>query len=283
MQLKNLIVVIAVMLAFIPFSAWAETPAVSEELSSTGSQIREEIGEKSQAEALAGLDELNIPFTEDAFVEYAEKGRTHIIGLFLDAGMSPDVETSAGDGAESFRPLHAAAREGHKDVAALLLDRGADVNAKTSEGKSASQYAKENGRDDTAKLLRDAGAWTWGEVLGTLIIRFVVVIFVLLVLMIAMIMLGKVVSKLVEMQEARESDEDPKEASAPTLAVEPEIDAGEEEVVAAIGAAIAMAMDLGQRDSAPSALAGASAGSWALSGRATQMDRRLQGGGQRRT
>ena len=132
------------------------------------------------------------------------------------------------------------------------------------------------------ELIQNAITLPWGKIIGTLMVRFVGVIIVLVILMIGMIILGKVVSKLVEMQEARKTDADPKEASATALAVEPEIDAGEEEVVAAIGAAIAMAMDL-ESVGAPSALAGASAGSWALAGRATQMDRRLQGGGQRRT
>jgi ankyrin repeat protein len=34
-------------------------------------------------------------------------------------------------------PLHMAAREGHKDVAALLLDRGADVRATDEVGAAA--------------------------------------------------------------------------------------------------------------------------------------------------
>ena len=133
-----------------------------------------------------------------------------------------------------------------------------------------------------AELIENAISLPWGKIIGTLMIRFVGVIIVLVILMIGMMILGKVVSKLVEMQEARKADDGSQDPSAPALAEEPEIDAGEEEVVAAIGAAIAMAMDL-ESVGAPSALAGASAGSWALAGRATQMDRRLQGGGQRRT
>jgi Na+-transporting methylmalonyl-CoA/oxaloacetate decarboxylase gamma subunit len=134
-----------------------------------------------------------------------------------------------------------------------------------------------------AELIENAVNLPWGKIMGTLMIRFVGVIIVLVILMISMMILGKVVSKLVEMQEARESSDEPKEASAPALAEEPEIDAGEEEVVAAIGAAIAMAMDMGQTVGASTALADTGAGSWALTGRATQMARRIQGGAQRRS
>lgn len=133
------------------------------------------------------------------------------------------------------------------------------------------------------ELIENAVNLPWGRIMGTLMIRFIGVFMVLIILMISMMILGKVVSKLIEMQEARKAEDDEKEAPAIALAEEPELEAGEEEVVAAIGAAIAMAMDLEQKFAAPSAFAGLSAGSWALTGRAAQMNTRLQGGEHKRS
>jgi len=133
-----------------------------------------------------------------------------------------------------------------------------------------------------SELIQNINNLDWGLIMSTLLIRFVGVFFVLAVLMIGMIVLGKVVSALVSMQEAKGEDEQEHKSPAIALAEEPEREAGEEEVVAAIGAAIAMAMESDGKIVAPAVHTGVAAGLWAMTGRTTQMNMRLQGGSHRR-
>ena len=88
-------------------------------------------------------------------------------------------------------------------------------------------------------LIENAANLDWGLIMSTLVIRFVGVFLVLFVVMIGMMILGKVVSTMVARQEARESDEQANESPALAPAEEPELKIAEEEVVAAIGAALA--------------------------------------------
>ena len=122
----------------------------------------------------------------------------------------------------------------------------------------------------------------WGYILGTLVIRFVGVFVVLVILMIGMMILGKVVSTLVARQEARDAEDDDKDPHAIEFAEEPEREVGEEEIVAAIGAALAMSMESEHPLLAPASLGGITAGSWSAAGRAAQMGARMQGGTQKR-
>jgi len=60
--------------------------------------------------------------------------------------------------------LHAAASEGHKEVAALLIAKGADVNAKNKpNGWTPLDWTGINGDHATADLLRKHGAKTAEE------------------------------------------------------------------------------------------------------------------------
>ncbi len=135
-------------------------------------------------------------------------------------------------------------------------------------------------------LMENAANLDWGLIMSTLVIRFVGVFLVLFVVMIGMMILGKVVSTMVARQEARESDEQANEppALAPALAPaeEPELKIAEEEVVAAIGAALAVVMEQGGRIGAMAAPAGAETGPWASLGRTAQMSARMPGGPHRR-
>jgi Na+-transporting methylmalonyl-CoA/oxaloacetate decarboxylase gamma subunit len=94
-----------------------------------------------------------------------------------------------------------------------------------------------------ANLIENIRTLDWGYILGTLVIRFVGVFVVLFILMVGMMILGKVVSALVANQEAGNAEDDEKDPHAIELAEEPEREVGEEEIVAAIGAALAMSME----------------------------------------
>ncbi len=131
-------------------------------------------------------------------------------------------------------------------------------------------------------LMENAANLDWGLIMSTLIIRFIGVFIVLFVVMIGMMILGKVVSTMVARQEARESDEQANEPPALAPAEEPELKIAEEEVVAAIGAALAVVMEQGGRIGAKAAPAGAETGLWATLGRTAQMGARLPGGPHRR-
>lgn len=54
--------------------------------------------------------------------------------------------------------LMESSRMGHKEIVDLLAVRGADVNARDSKGKSALDYASENGYREIADFLRKHGA-----------------------------------------------------------------------------------------------------------------------------
>lgn len=54
-------------------------------------------------------------------------------------------------------PLHLAALQGYKEIAALLISRGADVNARDSSNLSPLYYAIEYRYTELAELLRRHG------------------------------------------------------------------------------------------------------------------------------
>lgn len=135
-----------------------------------------------------------------------------------------------------------------------------------------------------SKLIENAMSLDWGYIMSTLVIRFFGVFAVLAVVMVGMIILGKVVSKLVAMQEAKEAkehDEPEEEPLTVSLAEAPEHEAGEEEIVAAIGAALAFAMESQRTTTVAATHGGVTAGSWAMAGRAALMTGRLQAGSQK--
>ncbi len=123
----------------------------------------------------------------------------------------------------------------------------------------------------------------WGYIMATLIIRFVGVFVVLAILLVAMQILGKIVSRIVADREAKTPERQEEDTPPITLADAPEQEVGEEELVAAMGAAIAFAMESEQRAVAPLTHAGITAGSWAMAGRSAMMNARLQAGSQRRS
>jgi sodium pump decarboxylase gamma subunit len=129
-----------------------------------------------------------------------------------------------------------------------------------------------------AEIIERARELPWGYIFSTLFIRFIGVFLVLAILMIGMQFLGAVVSRLVAWQEAKKTRESEQQAA---LAEPLETQSREEEIAAAIGAAMALSME-----SVPSLQPlsdGAVAnGSWALAGRMALMSGRLPAGSQRR-
>jgi Na+-transporting methylmalonyl-CoA/oxaloacetate decarboxylase gamma subunit len=132
------------------------------------------------------------------------------------------------------------------------------------------------------ELIQRAVELPWGYIMSTLVIRFVGVFIVLAILMVGMQVLGSVVSRLVSGQEARAAEARRREAHAVALAEAPERETGEEEIVAAMGAAIAVAMAASRQPISPPAHPDVTARSWAMAGRVALMNRRLPAGTQRR-
>ena len=60
-------------------------------------------------------------------------------------------------------PLHGAASENHKEIAALLIIKGADVNLKNDDGETPLDWAEEEKSTDLAELLRKHGGKTGAE------------------------------------------------------------------------------------------------------------------------
>src|SRR5262245_952600 len=75
--------------------------------------------------ARQGLANLNVEYSESAFIDNAREGNADVVKHFLEAGMNTEVRTKDGQTA-----LMVAALGNKIDVVKLLLDRGADVNAK---------------------------------------------------------------------------------------------------------------------------------------------------------
>lgn len=77
-----------------------------------------------QASARTEISQLGLPFDADTFVDAASRSDLHAVGLFLTAGMDPDVATGRGTTA-----MRAAVLAGHLDVVAALLESGATVHS----------------------------------------------------------------------------------------------------------------------------------------------------------
>ena len=78
----------------------------------------------------------------------ASQGRKAVAAFLLASKADVNAETSNGA-----RPLHYAASRGFKDIAELLLAHGADVNAKGFKEATPLHYAAAYGYRDTVKLL----------------------------------------------------------------------------------------------------------------------------------
>lgn len=99
---------------------------------------------QSQEEARIKLGQLNIAYSEDAFVEHVSKGDKVVVALFLRAGMRPET---------GFLP---AAKKGYTDIITVLLDEGADP--KSEAGAAALVVAADHEHYDICMMLVGKGA-----------------------------------------------------------------------------------------------------------------------------
>src|ERR1044072_1942521 len=79
---------------------------------------------KGANDARVELAQMNVPFTDMAFIYNARQGNTAAVELFLKAGMDSEVRNAEGQ-----TPLLAATLAGKFDVVKLLAENGGDINA----------------------------------------------------------------------------------------------------------------------------------------------------------
>jgi ankyrin repeat protein len=103
---------------------------------------------KARDKARLDLAQMNISYTDSAFIDNAKEGNSEVVKLFLEAGMDIEVKTTGGQTA-----LMIAALTNKTDVAKLLLEKGADVNAKNKHGGTALMTAAWKGHKEIAQLL----------------------------------------------------------------------------------------------------------------------------------
>src|SRR5216683_1701516 len=85
-----------------------------------------------------------------------ESGMAEVVRLLLDAGASPN--TNDGDRTRYRSALRGSVELNNPGITEMLLDAGADPRATGEDGMSALRLAVRAGREDTAALLRAAGA-----------------------------------------------------------------------------------------------------------------------------
>jgi hypothetical protein len=99
------------------------------------------------------LAELGIAYSEDSFVEHAEKGNTEVVRLLLAAGIDPNVRDRRGNTA-----LIAAAANGYADIVTVLLNGQANVNASSESNETALVAAASFGNLCIVRALLARGA-----------------------------------------------------------------------------------------------------------------------------
>lgn len=98
------------------------------------------------------LEALHVSFSPEGFIEQIRRGDADRVSLFLEAGMSPNVQDKSG------RPaLIWAAGNGQVAVIEQLLQRGADLCGAGGRAQSALLWAASNGRTEAAHALLKAG------------------------------------------------------------------------------------------------------------------------------
>jgi ankyrin repeat protein len=99
------------------------------------------------------LAQMNIPFTEAAFIDTTRQGDTSALALFLDAGMSAETKTYDGQPA-----LSVAALSNQAGALELLLMKGADPDARDNYGGTALMTASWKGNSQIVNALLAEGS-----------------------------------------------------------------------------------------------------------------------------
>ncbi|MGB8951355.1 MAG: ankyrin repeat domain-containing protein [Candidatus Aminicenantales bacterium] len=109
-----------------------------------------------QALTDAGLDLKEIQSSNPELVlAAASGGSTQIIGMLEEHGFDLNYTDKNG-----WTPLHCAAEFGRNDAVRYLLSKGAKINARTVMGENAFNIARSEKNEETAALLKAAGADT---------------------------------------------------------------------------------------------------------------------------
>ncbi len=98
--------------------------------------------------AMETLNQRNIFFNEDGFIEAVKRGDDVNVLTFVQAGMSPDLKHE-----KEWYPLHIAAFRGYGKVVDTLVDEGAWVDIPDNEGNTALMFAAMFGYDKIAEKL----------------------------------------------------------------------------------------------------------------------------------
>ncbi|MGB7065806.1 MAG: ankyrin repeat domain-containing protein, partial [Syntrophobacteria bacterium] len=108
----------------------------------------------SQEKARTKLDEMNITYDQNSFVQKAAEGDTQTVEYFLQARMDPNVTDEKGNTA-----LIVAAKDGQLEIVEMLLDKGADIEGRDAKfGGTPLIWAAIRGQTETVKLLLGKGA-----------------------------------------------------------------------------------------------------------------------------
>lgn len=115
------------------------------------------LAKKTPEEARLALGQINIPYTEQAFLKVIRENKDYFaVSYFIDAGMNPNTVLY-----EHFTPLNTAAFSRNIEATKLLLDLPAiDVNWQDKNGMTALDIATTLAFDDIVDLYNQKGFYS---------------------------------------------------------------------------------------------------------------------------
>ena len=112
----------------------------------------------SQKEALEMLERMNVTFTEQNLIYYAQEGDYNKVELLLKAGVNPNKSWRNEKQKKNIYALHNTSGFGETKMVELLLEYNADINLLDENGESSIIYAIRNNKTETVKILIDRNA-----------------------------------------------------------------------------------------------------------------------------